>query len=117
MSPAAQCFHCDLPIPDGVELTVEIAGERRPMCCEGCRAAARFIRDAGLADYYRFRDAPAPRPEPGDDDAWVTYDRPEVQQRLVQRQGDRASVNLLLEGLRCSACGCATSRPGATPRC
>jgi len=105
MSPATQCFHCDQPIPDKVELSVEIAGERRPMCCEGCRAAARFIRDAGLSDYYRFRDAPAPRPEPGDDDAWATYDRPEVQQRLVQRQGGLASVNLLLEGLRCSACG------------
>jgi len=105
MSPATQCFHCDQPIPDGVDLWVEIEGARQPMCCEGCRAAARFIRDAGLADYYRFRDAPAPRPEPGDDDAWVTYDRPEVQQRLVQRQGELASVNLLLEGLRCSACG------------
>jgi Cu2+-exporting ATPase len=105
MSPATQCFHCEQPIPEGVDLSVEIAGERRPMCCEGCRAAARFIRDAGLTDYYRFRDSPAPRPEPGDDDAWVTYDRPEVQQRLVQHQGDRASVNLLLEGLRCSACG------------
>jgi len=105
MPTATQCFHCDQTIPDGVDLLVEIDGERRPMCCEGCRAAARFIRDAGLADYYRFRDAPAPRPEPGDDDAWVTYDRPEVQQRLVQRQDDQASVNLLLEGLRCSACG------------
>ena len=105
MSPATQCFHCDQSIPDGVDLWIEIAGERRPMCCEGCLAAARFIRDAGLADYYRFRDAPAPRPATEDDDAWVTYDRPEVQQRLVQRYGDRASVNLLLEGLRCSACG------------
>jgi len=75
------------------------------MCCEGCKAAAEFIRDAGLADYYRFRDSPAPRPEPAPDDSWTTYDRPEVQLPLVARRGESASVNLLLEGLRCSACG------------
>jgi len=49
MSPATQCFHCDQSIPDGVDLWIEIAGERRPMCCEGCLAAARFIRDACIA--------------------------------------------------------------------
>jgi Cu2+-exporting ATPase len=75
------------------------------MCCEGCKAAAEFVRDAGLADYYRFRDSPAPRPEPAPDDTWTTYDRPEIQLPLVARRGESASVNLLLEGLRCSACG------------
>jgi Cu2+-exporting ATPase len=89
------------------------------MCCEGCKAAAEFIRDAGLADYYRFRDSPAPRPEVAADDAWATYDRPEVQLRLVARNADGASANLLLEGLRCSACGWLIERrlerlPGVT---
>jgi P-type Cu2+ transporter len=98
------CFHCGEPVPAGLDLRVMLAGERRPVCCEGCKAAAEFIRDAGLADYYRFRDAPGPRPEPVADDAWVTYDRPEVQARLVQRDGERSSVNLLLEGMRCPAC-------------
>ena len=105
MPATTQCFHCGEPVPDGLRLGVTIGGEARPMCCEGCKAAAEFIRDAGLADYYRFRDAPAPRPAGGTDDAWVTYDQPEVQQRFVATSGDSASVNLLLEGLRCSACG------------
>ncbi len=74
------------------------------MCCEGCKAAAEFVRDAGLADYYRFRDSPAPRPEIVADDAWVTYDRPDVQQRLIARRGNIDGANLLIEGLRCSAC-------------
>jgi Cu2+-exporting ATPase len=105
MQATTQCFHCGEPVPAGLQLSVQIAGEARPMCCEGCKAAAEFIRDAGLADYYRFRDSPAPRPEPAADDTWTTYDRPEVQRPLVARQGESCSVNLLLEGLRCSACG------------
>jgi Cu2+-exporting ATPase len=105
MPPTAQCFHCGEPVPSGLQLSVDIGGEARPMCCEGCKAAAQFIRDAGLADYYRFRASPAPRPESGADDAWATYDRTEVVERMVQRSRDRSSVNLLLEGLRCSACG------------
>ena len=100
----ATCFHCGEPVPEDLDLRVLLDGERRPVCCEGCKAAAEFIRDAGLADYYRFRDAPGPRPDAVADDAWVTYDRPEIQARLVTTAGDTSSVNLLLEGMRCPAC-------------
>ncbi len=99
-----QCFHCGEPVPPGTDFVVRLENEDRPVCCGGCKAAAEFIRDAGLADYYRFRDAPAPRPDAQADDAWVTYDRPEVQQRLVAATGGALSVNLLLEGIRCAAC-------------
>ncbi len=98
------CFHCGEPVPAGVDLQLVLGGERRRVCCEGCKAAAEFIRDAGLADYYRFRDRPAPRPEAVADDAWSTYDRTEIQARLVTTSGAISSVNLLLEGMRCPAC-------------
>ncbi|MBM5810711.1 MAG: cadmium-translocating P-type ATPase [Gammaproteobacteria bacterium] len=100
-----RCFHCREDVPAGVALTVALDGEPQPVCCAGCQAAAEFIRDAGLGRYYDFRAAPAPRPEPVADDAWTTYDRAEIQARLVTRTGAAASVNLLLEGLRCPACG------------
>jgi Cu2+-exporting ATPase len=83
---------------------VAIDGRDESVCCIGCRAAAEMIRDAGLGDYYRFRTAAAPRPDGGPDDLWSTYDRPEVQGPLVAREGADLVVNLLIEGLRCSAC-------------
>lgn len=98
------CFHCGETVPPGTSLTVTLAGRAEPMCCEGCRAAACFIRDAGLSDYYRFRDAPAPRPVAPPDDAWVTYDLAEVQERFSAAADNQRSVNLLLEGIRCPAC-------------
>ena len=51
------CYHCGLPIPEGVELRVQIGAEARRMCCIGCQAVAKTIVDNGLADYYRTRDA------------------------------------------------------------
>ncbi len=104
MAALTPCYHCGEPVPAGLELAVRLGDTDQPMCCLGCKAAAEFIRDAGLADYYRFRDAPAPRPDETPEDAWVTYDRPEIQQRLVKTSGDVHSVNLLLEGIRCAAC-------------
>jgi Cu2+-exporting ATPase len=98
------CFHCGEPIPAGVRLVVTLEGESRGVCCIGCRCAAELIRDAGLGDYYRFRTVAGPRPDTESDDVWSTYDRPEVRDPLVAREDAGLVVNLLIEGLRCSAC-------------
>ena len=50
------CFHCAGPIDSGCELTVDVAGEQRPVCCRGCEAAARVILGQGLGRFYEFRD-------------------------------------------------------------
>jgi Cu2+-exporting ATPase len=114
-SPAAshddgRCFHCGEPLAGSGRssaspaFTVTIDAVARPVCCIGCRAAAELIRDAGLGDYYRFRTASGPRPAADADDVWSTYDRPEVQAPLVAVDDGVATVNLLLEGVRCAAC-------------
>jgi hypothetical protein len=51
--PHASCYHCGLPIPDDVDLSVTVAGEPRALCCFGCQAVAQSIVDNGLDDYYR----------------------------------------------------------------
>jgi len=60
----AGCFHCGEPLPDHLRFGVVVDGRERAVCCLGCRAAAELIQEAGLGDYYRFRTASAPRPEP-----------------------------------------------------
>ncbi len=99
------CYHCGEPLPAGQPPTVTIQGETHAVCCNGCAAVASLIAGAGLEDFYRFRTAAAPRPEPQTDD-WNAWDSSTAQRELVRERpdGHREAV-LLIEGLRCSACG------------
>ena len=53
------CWHCGEPLQAGVCIRALVAGQPRPMCCQGCRAAAEWIEHLGLADYYRLRTTPS----------------------------------------------------------
>ncbi len=57
---AAPCFHCGLPLPDPVADWLLFDGERRPMCCAACLAAADMIIGAGFAAHYRARTVATP---------------------------------------------------------
>ncbi len=101
------CYHCSLPLPDTGVIRVPIGGEMRPMCCPGCAAVAQAIVSGGLENYYRFRDAPGPRPEDdrsGGEDLAV-YDLPEVQEDFVWATLEGLSqTELQVAGITCSAC-------------
>lgn len=104
---ATACWHCGEPLPEGERLLARVAGSHHPVCCQGCRAAAEWIDQLGLADYYRLRSTPAQRPDattngPPDHAAWT---RPEVARHVVRELDDgRRESTLLIEGIRCSAC-------------
>ena len=57
---AIACFHCGLPVPQGMDLTVDNNEVARPMSCHGCEAVAQAIVNGGLSDYYKYRTAEAP---------------------------------------------------------
>ena len=98
----AVCFHCGEALPVAGALFAGHDGQSRAVCCIGCQAAVEWIEGLGLADYYRLRLEPAPRqPETPDFGAW---DRPAIERLYVRRDGDRAEVCVLVEGLRCAAC-------------
>lgn len=105
---AAPCYHCGLPIPPEVELSVAIDGEQRAMCCVGCQAVAQSIVDNGLADYYRHRDALPESPRealPAVLNDLRLYDNADFQKSFVRQLGaDEREAALLLEGITCSAC-------------
>lgn len=101
-SAADSCWHCGEPL-SGVAIEARVGDDSHPVCCSGCQAAAEWIAQLGLGDYYRLRTAPAPRPvdDPGRD-AWR---RPEIARYVVRElPGARCEAMLLVEGLRCSAC-------------
>jgi Cu2+-exporting ATPase len=89
-------------LPAGDAPTALVGGARRSVCCEGCRAAAEWIEQLGLGDYYRLRSAPAPAPHEVTAEAWL---RPEASRLVVRDLGHgRQEAMLLIEGLRCSGC-------------
>ena len=101
----ADCYHCGEPVPTGTAFRVAFGERREAVCCAGCAAAAEAIRDAGLADYYRFRSAPAPRSSARTHDPYSHYETAAVQARWTQ-PGDNGELtaHLLLEGVSCAAC-------------
>ncbi|MCF8197236.1 MAG: heavy metal translocating P-type ATPase [Sulfuritalea sp.] len=106
------CYHCGLPIPAGVDFSVEIDRQPRAMCCAGCQAVAQAIVDSGLADYYRHRDAMPESPREALPQALADFglfDHPDVQKNFVRRANGAAGEHeqeaaLILEGITCAAC-------------
>ena len=103
----SHCHHCQLPLPDG-----QPAARRRQdgqwldYCCEGCAAAAEWILDARLDDYYRLRSAPAGRAErDGDYTLWTREDllTGHIRERPARDGGGR-EITLLSDDMRCAAC-------------
>jgi len=105
-APAASCWHCGDRLPIDPPQAV-VAGVAHPVCCQGCRAAAEWIAELGLADYYRLRSAKPPRaPEPAAAQrSAAAWQRPELARHAVRTTGaGEAEALLLVDGIRCAAC-------------
>lgn len=80
----------------------------RQFCCAGCHAVCETIVDAGLDDFYQYRQ-PSSR---GQSQAQVpdiiknleVYDRPELQKGFVHQGDSWNEASLILEDIRCPAC-------------
>lgn len=102
----AACFHCGLPVAAGRSWCAMVDGQRRMVCCPGCKAVAEAIAHAGLSSYYQARTAcAASATQPGSHGDLRIYDRPEVQAGFVHSLGpDERETTLILEGITCAAC-------------
>ncbi|WP_257388465.1 heavy metal translocating P-type ATPase metal-binding domain-containing protein, partial [Tahibacter caeni] len=96
------CFHCGQALP-AQPVTLHIDGAERAVCCDGCGAAARWIRDAGLGQYYRLRQSEASRVDPdhGDFREWM---QPDVLAEQAWPVAGGLAIVVLADGLRCAAC-------------
>jgi len=106
--PCCHCYHCGLPVPQGVDFHVEIQGQTQIMCCAGCEAVAQAIVANGLTDYYTHRDAMPESPRmaiPVELQELGLFDHPDVQKDFVKPVGDHErEAALILEGITCGAC-------------
>lgn len=105
--PQAGCYHCGLPVPPGIQLSVIIGGTPRGMCCAGCHAVALTIVEHGLTSYYQHRSSLPVRgeavPQPVRDIA--AYEVPEIEGEMTRHAGEHIrEVALMLERITCAAC-------------
>ena len=96
------CHHCGEALP-GNACTIELDGQPRAFCCQGCAAAAEWIAQADLEGYYRLRSAAGGRvgEEPPDLGVW---DREDVQAEHSRPIDGGREITLLTDGMRCAAC-------------
>ena len=100
--PVAACYHCGEPLPDS-PVRLHWEGAEQAFCCQGCAAAAEWIRHSDLGDYYTLRSAAAMRvgTEPQDLSIW---DRDELLDEHSHRIEGGREIILLTDGMRCAAC-------------
>ena len=105
MPSSPNCWHCGEALRQDVVIHARVAGATRPMCCQGCRAAAEWIEQLGLSDYYALRTSAAQRPDAEADPATHDYWRQDNARHVIRDLGDGLRESLLLvEGVRCTAC-------------
>lgn len=108
MSHEKSCFHCGLPVPDHIQLTVIYENQAQATCCAGCQAVAQSIIDAGLGNYYKNRTSQAQKAELPPDEILAQlklYDLPEMQAEFVETLPENAKeAMLMLSGITCAAC-------------
>jgi len=106
------CFHCDEPVPQGVNLCVTINNKQQPMCCIGCQAVAQTIVDNNLTQYYLFRTEPAQKGSDLIPEQLKTQqlqknkllDEEVLQSEFIYQENDSKEAILTVEGISCAAC-------------
>jgi Cu2+-exporting ATPase len=97
------CFHCGEPLPKTGARSILLDGQSHSLCCSGCEAAALWIREARLTDYYQFREQTAAKQADVDAD-FSRWDSAWVQDHHVIKQEQCNQITVLIEGIRCTAC-------------
>ena len=104
---ALDCFHCGEPADGDPPITLELKGETRHFCCEGCKAVCQTIHSEGLTGFYDFRTEPAVTPRElsaSELNRLRELDHPLVQNSFVSPVKGGLEAQLLIGGITCAAC-------------
>ncbi|MEO5560932.1 MAG: heavy metal translocating P-type ATPase metal-binding domain-containing protein, partial [Dokdonella sp.] len=101
MNTSLACWHCGEPLPATDAPQARVGGAQHAVCCHGCRAAAEWIDQLGLSDYYRLRSSPAIRAVDVAESARDTaaWSRPELARHVVRKlDTGRCEAIMLVDG-------------------
>ncbi len=112
---ANTCYHCTASIPKEVNIQLDILGESRALCCQGCEAVASAIIQSGGESFYKFRTDKSETPEFNPNALPTTllqelelYDNPDVLVDIAHKNNDipanTYNISLIIEGISCAAC-------------
>ena len=101
-SVCADCYHCGDALPLA-PVWFDIDGVVQGFCCQGCAAAAQWIRASELGDYYRLRSAVATRVDAELPDL-TSWDRQDLLNDHALPVAGGLEITLLTDGMRCAAC-------------
>ena len=100
------CFHCGLPIPPDVHLSVEFQGQAKAVCCAGCQAVAEMIMASGHEQFYTHRESDSTLSHPDELSELFDYSQltdDELNQTFSTAADHRVVLGVV--GMRCAACG------------
>ena len=99
---AMQCYHCGEPLAAAATIRATLAGSTHGFCCTGCKAAAEWLHQSGLADYYDLRSVPTARVDLllqfGD------WDSSSFRRMYVRESDGISECDLSIAHVRCAAC-------------
>lgn len=95
------CYHCGEALP-ATPVLQDIEGCLQGFCCHGCAAAAQWIGQSDLGDYYRLRSVAATRV--GDAPDLEGWDRDDLLREHAFPVEGGLEITLLTDGMRCAAC-------------
>ena len=102
LSAVCVCYHCGEPLPV-TPVRIAIDDTQREFCCAGCSAAAQWIHDADLGDYYTLRSRRSARVDPSDLDLGI-WDREELLAEYAHDLPEGREITIVIDGMRCAAC-------------
>lgn len=101
------CFHCGEPADGEPRITLQLDGETRFFCCQGCKAVCETIHNEGLTGFYQLRTESAVTPRQltaTELERLRELDHSLVQQAFVSPVKGGQEAQLLIGGITCAAC-------------
>ncbi len=111
------CYHCASAL-DARAVVARLAGVEQNFCCAGCLAAAQWLYEGGLGDFYRLRSAPSLALADAAEPDYRAWDSPAFYALYVRPASTTDAsdcireVDIALDGLRCAACAWLIPRLG-----